>query len=368
MTDRTIDLLRAALRVALVPSGAEPDAADVSLVSSAGEGEWRRLLPDVANHRLGPLLWRALRSRRLVGRLPVRARSELEGAHRGTLLANTVLRQFLARLLEDLRARGVEPVVTKGAVLEDWLYPELGTRPMLDLDVTVDAADEASAIEHLVAQGFRRHAPWAAFVHPGSGMAVDLHVATPSAQGRATRTIEVPGMAEVQVQSWEPNAALVHLAAHLDKHTRVVGPSLLWVLDIVLLAARSDAGLSVERLWGASRDDGALDFLWEVLRFGRDELGVDPCDALAGSVESARALSLPWVLRQRRLQRWGFPRPRFYVRLAARLLRLRPLDGRLWPRPLDLPNGWIDSMVDRRTVAPRSPQPASSTRPTSSSI
>ncbi len=65
----------------------------------------------------------------------------------------------LLRILDLLRANGVQAVPFKGPALAQDVFGEVGMRQSVDLDILVAAADVAHACELLVANGFRWMAP-----------------------------------------------------------------------------------------------------------------------------------------------------------------------------------------------------------------
>jgi hypothetical protein len=337
--------------VLLARSEAVPDSLRLELASVSARNWWEAL-PELDSHRLTPMVMEAVDRRRLHSHVPQEILERMSTSFRDTVLVNRLYAHALRELLGVLQERGFDAVVLKGIALADWLYPELATRPMVDIDLLVPR-ERALELEGLLRErGFERPAPWRGFVHPTTGITVDVHGGWHgSPRGEIddlTLTRTLPSLGGDAVRVWEPNAMLVYLSAHLEKHTRVFGPSLLWILDILLLVRECGGGISLARLRELAAEEAPLELLWQTLRFARDQCGFEVPAALVEEVAQARALSLPWVLRQRRLQRWGFPYPRFYVRFAARLLRLRPLEGRKWLHWTDVPNGWIDQLVDRR--------------------
>src|SRR5690606_28633262 len=110
---------------------------------------------------------------------------------------------------------------------------------------------------------------------------------------------------------------------HLDKHRRRVGISLLWILDIALLVRTCADRMSLDALRGLAQDPRQVEVLWHVLQFAARDCGAAPPEPFATELAGKPGLSLPWLLRQRRLQPWGFPEPWFLARLAARIAGLR---------------------------------------------
>ncbi len=68
-------------------------------------------------------------------------------------------REILCSVLAGLNAAGVNPLVLRGAVLSDTVYPAPGLRHNHDIDLLVHPADLNRALACLEAQGLRREQP-----------------------------------------------------------------------------------------------------------------------------------------------------------------------------------------------------------------
>ena len=106
--------------------------------------EWRKTvdfdLIDQASYRMVPLLYRNLERLRVddpfVG--------TLRGIYRRTWCESQLLFRRLAKVIEGLRAAGVESLVLKGAALASQAYDDAGARSMADVDVLVRRRDSSS--------------------------------------------------------------------------------------------------------------------------------------------------------------------------------------------------------------------------------
>ena len=74
-------------------------------------------------------------------------------------LSTTLLLRELKDVLSSLVDRGVEVIVLKGAALVRNLYPDLGLRPMRDIDLLIHRKELPQAIEILYDLGYQRHLP-----------------------------------------------------------------------------------------------------------------------------------------------------------------------------------------------------------------
>lgn len=130
-----------------------------------------------------------------------------------------------ARLVVELRRRGVEPLVLKGVGVQRLLYPD-EVRPSCDVDVLVAPADLRAARRALVEAGFTRFGRFGHATAWGSPTRtpVDLHRTLPRsgvsarsawrllAQHRTT--VDVEG---IQVPVLDAAATAVHLTIHLTQ-------------------------------------------------------------------------------------------------------------------------------------------------------
>lgn len=106
---------------------------------------------DYGSFRILPLLARTMEQ--LGVDLPIGHR--IRGIYRRSWYRNQVLLQTAAAAIGTLAAAEIPMIVTKGAAVADRYYPDLGTRPMGDVDIVVPATDRDAAIDALTAAGWR---------------------------------------------------------------------------------------------------------------------------------------------------------------------------------------------------------------------
>ena len=119
---------------------------------AADEGQARALGVAGFTSGMGPLLGWWIQQR-LVQAPPsvseVFARHLDHGRRRRDVLGDS-----LARIVQAMRAEGVEPVVIKGLHTGAVYFPDPGTRPAADIDLLVRPADRGQAVEALGKAGF----------------------------------------------------------------------------------------------------------------------------------------------------------------------------------------------------------------------
>lgn len=212
-------------------------------------------------HRLAPFVFHRLRAAGLLAIVPSPAQALLRDAYYASASHNALLAAELSALLADLRRSGVEPIVLKGMALGATLYPAPGARPVSDLDLLVERGQMGAVREIFNGRGYRDHGldpedhlAFGSHLHAwremagGGRVAVEVHWNLVHDPGVA-RHIDLVGL---RGRAWpadlggfsalvlDPADQLIHAAAHLLQHGH--GWSLLWLLDLRLLAGRYAAG------------------------------------------------------------------------------------------------------------------------------
>jgi len=116
-------------------------------------GAWNQVLSLAEQERLTPLVARAVEDLGLwvpaeVGIALAKARE-----HAGAV-AILAFDRF-GEVLTALRARGVLPIVLKGAAMARWIYPDPALRPFIDIDLLVPAEDVSRTHDLLTEFGYR---------------------------------------------------------------------------------------------------------------------------------------------------------------------------------------------------------------------
>jgi len=116
-------------------------------------GEWTQVLALAEQERLTPLVARAVEDLGLS--IPAEVGVALAEAreHAGAVAALAFDR--FGDVLTALRARGVLPIVLKGAAVARWIYPDPALRPFIDIDLLVPAGDVSRTHDLLTEFGYR---------------------------------------------------------------------------------------------------------------------------------------------------------------------------------------------------------------------
>jgi len=117
--------------------------------------DWQSVIALANRTLLTPALFSALKYSGNIDRLPHDVREYFEFIHERNLERNLRLREQLAEAVAALNRRGIVPLLLKGAV-PLYLSPvsRIPARMTSDLDLSVDAADEAGAQECLSELGY----------------------------------------------------------------------------------------------------------------------------------------------------------------------------------------------------------------------
>ena len=240
----------------------DPDAVGRAL---AGGADLSRAIAAAAEHRLVPLLWRALGAAGALDRLGAERDDLAAAADAFRMEALLLIPRAVALAIRPLTGAGLEPVVLKGPEVAS-RYPVPGLRPMEDIDVLLPQAEHAKALEALQGVGWQvaRNAGVDLYdtvlTHPEvPSLFLELHYGLERTTQRVTaldpmvlwerrQPTECAGTPAFRLPVTEE---LVMLAAHAGKpHHRFV--RLIWIADLAMVA--SDAarrGTPVE--WDAVR-------------------------------------------------------------------------------------------------------------------
>jgi hypothetical protein len=310
-------LLRALLR-ACAHVGDEPPRAELEpILAPSSALRWREAVELLVVHRLAATAYAAL-GEPLLELATDEARTALRDACRDAFVVGALQMRELAVALDALEREGVEPALLKGAALATTLFPSVAARPMVDVDLLVEPADEPRVARVFAELGWTRRdegdrrgvrddEPGDArdYVTP-TGVRFDVahrfrvFESLPRAALLERRTPH--GLARPSVASLEPNAALVHLVVHMNGHRHATGHWLAWFVDVALLLRRRAADLDAARLRTLVAAAGGAEpatWLWRTVDLVERELGVATPPALARRPPGLATLTLEEVLRSR---------------------------------------------------------------------
>ncbi|WP_157216758.1 nucleotidyltransferase family protein [Flavisphingomonas formosensis] len=146
----TRDLLRAVLEIA------PPSEAALALAGRALAGQ--------ANRGIERLLPFAARSAWLAAADPPGSR-RIAAVRRRAAMDMLAYQHFVQRVIGQISARGIAPLVTKGYALARLYYDDPAHRPAGDLDIAIRPGDWSAVLALLEAEGFRAIQPQIASAH-----------------------------------------------------------------------------------------------------------------------------------------------------------------------------------------------------------
>jgi len=287
----------AALLGLLRPGGGPGDAAHACELPPQA---WNEVLELALQHGVAPLLQRALKSAGALAEIPEHVRTRLDLERHATGLLN--LRKYgeLRRIAAVLRGQDIPLIALKGLHLADLVYPDIGLRPMSDLDILVPRAQVAQAVAAVHGLGYGFDGDFSGSLdaiidtkcdlelkHHQTHLPLELHWSLFEPPGRYGALVEDiwrsavparPGDADALVMS--PEFALLHVCAHLACHHAFVF-DLRALCDIAaIVQARPD--LDWARFVDQGRRHGLGRGVAAALRLACDHLGAAvPADVLA---------------------------------------------------------------------------------------
>jgi hypothetical protein len=291
---------------------------------------------DPASHRLFAQVYRNLPQ---LG-IDEPAVAALREAYGESWSRNQQLLHHAGRVLADLHDAGIATLVLKGAALAALHYPDVGARPMDDVDVLVAPAQVEEAMRVLQRAGWSpgREVTWSPADNPRAlipvrhaiafddeaGHQLDLHWYSlwQSAPDDAFWQTAVPlTIAGVQTRALDPTDQLLHVCVH--GCGRAPGP-VRWVADAGMLVRAEGPGIDWDRLVDAARTRRLSLITERALRVVQTELGLDVPPAALAALRHTRTTPH---------ERWGdrvtIRPPKhggMYVAAWDRYRRLRALD------------------------------------------
>lgn len=197
-------------------------------------------------------------------RVPSSVRASLSALHHATWARNTVLTERWREATAVLARVGVCTIALKGVVMIHRVYPEIGLRPMADIDVLIRAGDRREAHRALLEAGYRLARSgdasddgphgYAHFVRDGA--VIDLHsdlADYPRVAGvlavdhaglwRRAQPFAVDGVEGLMLA---PEDLLLHLVLHLTLGSEF--GRLVWFTDIAAMLERFGPSLRWSRI------------------------------------------------------------------------------------------------------------------------
>jgi putative nucleotidyltransferase-like protein len=250
-----------------------------------------------------------------------------QAQYRFQSLQGTLHERNLKRVIPALRAAGVEPLLVKGWAIAR-LYPELGMRPYIDLDICVLPKNYQCASDLL---GSGEFDDCNVDLHSGFGKFYDGRTDDIFTHSRLVK------LGDLDIRVLSPEDDLRFLCLHLLRHGAVQP---LWLCDVALLLETRSDDFDWDRCLSGSRREA--DWVACAIGLAHRLLSVN----LVGTPVARRAQNLPSWLPSTVLEEWGtrfkgLPQLAHYIR-----------DPRLWlsDLPRELPSHWPNPIEATMTL------------------
>jgi hypothetical protein len=337
-------LLRTLLQLSLTSSDATlPDVLHQQL-KLASVGDWNDVLTDLELHRLMPLVYYGVKVHGLTDCIPEFVLKKILQAYLYSLGRNEIFFKTLATVLEKMDAAGVQPVLWKGVVLADQLYPHRAIRMMGDIDWAIAPHDleTVSGVFNQLGFTLQEHmtTPDAVYFMGKNRVVFDVHHRVRLFETKEhlllTQTLTPLTAGLLNLRVLEPTAMLTHLTVHMTGHMSETGPLLFWVIDFVFLLRKWGHLIDWNLLKQLMPDAESWAFLGRLLRFLEVELNETLPPELAKFAQDYKPLTLALMTRQCRLAVWGLPFPKGWLKLVAYRLGLKSSRELKYPQMSDL--------------------------------
>jgi hypothetical protein len=236
-----------------VPKDGHPDLAGLAVDLLTGpSGTLVHGAEEAMKRRLAGLFLYGLRMRGAAGDgLPDATAEALRRSARHEAADDAVAEGQIGEILHLLARRGLQPVVLKGRLLAQEIWPQPHHRPPGDLDLLLDEGEIPHARSALVSAGFVEPQPAPSPETstiglgrpPGRGTAVDLHWRPFRTVGKELAAADLLGRARPAtlaghpVRTLEETDRLLYLLIHAAKHGM---RRTKWLLDLYGVAMQAD--------------------------------------------------------------------------------------------------------------------------------
>ncbi len=133
-----------------------PDGVSGERLRNVSAHDWSLVQGWAAEHRFAPYLHYSLSQAGLIDSLPAELATFLKSRYRNASLKTLSMQRDMVLVSRLLDGAGIEHLFMKGPYLAQFAYPELGLRPMRDIDLLVPSGQAIAAFETLQDGGLDR--------------------------------------------------------------------------------------------------------------------------------------------------------------------------------------------------------------------
>jgi len=263
--------------------------------------EWTKAVPldqvEGGSFRLVPMLYKRLSELRA----DFIDKDRIAGIYKYSLYRNHMLFRHCLPALEEIKERGIDMIVLKGAALTAAYYKDYGIRPMTDIDILVEekkisivvdilknlgwTLEEETSINKLIKAFHAVH-----MIH-GDGYTMDVHWAISDywfrqAKGPKNRfATETASLSGCEIKILAPVYQLLHNAVHGVMWNEM--SSVRWIADTVVILKNRESDIDWELFIREAEKEKLSYALENILKFLIDEFNVNIPETVIRQLESA---------------------------------------------------------------------------------
>lgn len=252
--------------------------------------QWLSRVTIAEQEGVAPILYWHFKQQGWPSSTPDEARTRLTSAFYAASAQNALLLAELGRIAAALTDNHITVVAVKGAALVYQLYPNIGLRPMGDIDLLVQRSDINSAARILEHMGYERTIVQSERLNrligtqlgftakSGPDLRIEIHWSlVASALDRRAPNMEwfwsqieplqmTDTLKNQSLLTLSPTAHLLYIAAHMMLEHSLSGIRLLWLHDVQLILSRWAAQVEWDELFSQAAAFGWADALTSTLQ------------------------------------------------------------------------------------------------------
>lgn len=247
-----------------------------------------RFLDLARQEGLSALLFRILEEDSLIHKFPATIQKSLKESYLLSLSHNIVLLKDLSKVLSSLEEKGVRTIVLKGAALLERIYPDIGVRPVMDIDLLF--CEENEEVKKVLEGIGYRLISTCPRIYDNGRTIIDIHTDIDS----FTRLGPIPYTPKLSTTTlWEdgspwgvsfntvrilsPEDTILTLSIHFVKHSFL---RLLWLIDIIEVI-KGNPKIDWKKMGQRTKEAGFEKLLFYVLYYIKEIFGIIPEDILS---------------------------------------------------------------------------------------
>ncbi|MEJ2684409.1 MAG: nucleotidyltransferase family protein, partial [Candidatus Sulfobium sp.] len=243
--------------------------------------DWKFISEAAHSHNISPLLYYNLKGLSNSSLIPATAMKDLKNVYHETTARNMFMYAELQTILDAFHSAGSEAIVLKGAALAGVVYPDIGLRPMLDIDLLVKEGELAvadkvmtgldySAVDSLYMEN-HFHLPPYRHVRKPAIVEIHWHFTGDSRSNvrKWWERAKAEDLMGYRILVPSPEDMLIHLSVHLFNHGYDNGFVLRGLCDIFEALRHYEAEIDWKLLQDEIREQGIEKQVHSILQLAR---------------------------------------------------------------------------------------------------